>query len=98
MCRSLSVVLSGDLALKGKQQALLLMVNADDNPLVFTPPTLAHLSPWQCLIHTQSDSQSGTPLDTQSSPCAGPLDAQVLPTRYLLQDRSLMLFHADLIL
>ncbi|WP_198782769.1 glycogen debranching protein GlgX [Shewanella putrefaciens] len=98
MCRSLSVVLSGDLELKGKQQALLLMVNADDNPLVFTPPTLAHLSPWQCLIHTQSDSQSGTPLDSQSSPCAGPLDAQVLPTRYLLQDRSLMLFHADLIL
>ncbi|EGM70740.1 glycogen debranching enzyme [Shewanella sp. HN-41] len=90
MCRSLSVVLSGDLELKGKQQALLLMVNADDNPLAFTTPTLAHLSPWQCLIHTQ--------LDTQPSPCAGPLDAQVLSTQYLLQDRSLMLFHADLIL
>ncbi|WAL80103.1 glycogen debranching protein GlgX [Shewanella sp. DAU305] len=81
MCRSLSVVLSGDLEGQGKQQALLLMVNADDNPLAFTPPTFEHLSPWQCLIHTQTE----------------PLDAQISTTRYLLQDRSLMLFHADLI-
>ncbi|MEN8617683.1 glycogen debranching protein GlgX [Shewanella baltica] len=81
MCRCLSVVLSGDLEGQGKQQALLLMVNADDNPLAFTPPTFEHLSPWQCLIHTQTE----------------PLDAQISTTRYLLQDRSLMLFHADLI-
>ncbi|MGL6010817.1 MAG: glycogen debranching protein GlgX, partial [Shewanella oncorhynchi] len=82
MCRSLSVVLSGDLEDQGKQQALLLMVNADDNPLAFTLPTFEHLRPWQCLIHTQTEL----------------LDVQISATRYLLQDRSLMLFHADLIL
>ncbi|MGL5046046.1 MAG: glycogen debranching protein GlgX, partial [Shewanella sp.] len=82
MCRSLSVVLSGDLEGQGKQQALLLMVNADDNPLAFTPPTVGRMSPWQCLIHTQTE----------------PLAIENSATRYLLQDRSLMLFYADLIL
>ncbi|MDR6963342.1 glycogen debranching protein GlgX [Shewanella putrefaciens] len=93
MCRSLCVVLSGDLqgCRDGVeiQQALLLMVNADDNPLVFTPPTLAHLSPWQCLIHTQLEMPS--PLQAE------PLDAQNSSMRYLLEDRSLMLFYADFI-
>lgn len=95
MCRSLCVVLSGDLtagsdvAGDNNFQALLLMVNADEHPLAFTLPVFEHLGPWQCLLHTQTEPQYLTPTE--------PLDAQSSPTRYLLQDRSLMLFHADFI-
>lgn len=95
MCRSLCVVLSGDLtagsdvAGDNHFQALLLMVNADEHPLAFTLPVFEHLGPWQCLLHTQTEPQYLTPTE--------PLDAQSSPTRYLLQDRSLMLFHADFI-
>ena len=93
--RSLSVVLSGNLTATQPQtqgdnlQALLLMVNADEHPLAFTLPVFDGLGPWQCLLHTQTDPQFLTPTE--------PLDAQSSPTRYLLQDRSLMLFHADFI-
>ncbi|MCH1928783.1 glycogen debranching protein GlgX [Shewanella sp. A25] len=93
MCRSLCVVLSGNLDTTectpedNHMQALLLMVNADDNPLAFTLPTVSDLHPWRCLVYTQAEVQQ---IDVNDG-----LDAQSTPMRYLLQDRSLMLFHAD---
>ncbi|WP_076407951.1 glycogen debranching protein GlgX [Shewanella sp. UCD-KL12] len=84
--RSLSVVISGELeAQKGCRQALLLMLNADEQPLNFCLPSLESLSPWQCLLHTQ---------DTETAVEAGSVSAQCR-TSYRLQDRSLMLFYAE---
>jgi glycogen operon protein len=95
LCRSLSVVLFGDLEHRGQQQALLLMVNAADEPLFFTPPTFADLSPWQCLIHTQFPVQAEPPEAQLSSTQLSAM--QQSSTQYWLQDRSLILFHADFI-
>ncbi|MCE9685204.1 glycogen debranching protein GlgX [Shewanella sp. AS16] len=80
--RSLSLVLQGDLCGDGKQQALLLMVNADDTELRFHPPRPAGLGAWRCLLHTQhsDDTQIHAAWDGD----------------YLLLDRSLILFHTEL--
>ncbi|MGS0696031.1 glycogen debranching protein GlgX [Shewanella sp. 0m-4] len=89
--RSLSLILSGELeGTSGKQQALLLMLNSDEQALQFTAPTLANFSPWQRLIDTHSEHFSGQVcLDAKSQFTLEP--QQTL----LLQDRSVMLFYAQ---
>jgi len=79
-CRTLSLILSGDLEYlqDGQRQALLLMVNADEVPRDFTLPVLSGLSTWQVLTHTQSTS------------CTAQSESQ-----YRLQDRSLILLYAE---
>ncbi|PKH57378.1 glycogen debranching enzyme GlgX [Shewanella sp. Choline-02u-19] len=57
--RSLSLVLCGEVAaehsIAPEQQALLLMLNADDQSLVFNAPSIEGYSEWHCLLHTQTD-------------------------------------------
>ncbi|MGL5390423.1 MAG: glycogen debranching protein GlgX [Shewanella sp.] len=107
---SLSLVLSGDLALNGEPQALLLMVNAGDKAQRFTLPVAAGLGPWHCLLHTQygelTSLAAGTGAEANAVIEPEPVHelrpqrgAPALPQgpSYLLQDRSLMLFHAPMI-
>lgn len=110
--RSLSLVLTGgNPSEPSQQQALLLMLNADEQALVFTAPDIEGFESWQCLLHTQSiDAESAQSMDVESwqvEPTVQselPLSAVVsassaahnaCPT-YPLKDRSLMLFSAQL--
>jgi isoamylase len=80
--RSLTVMISGEL--EGKEdcrQALLLMLNADDQSLDFNLPELENLTAWQCQLHTQDSELS--------------LESDCPRSSYRLQDRSLMLFYAE---
>ena len=81
--RSLSVVISGELeAQKGCRQALLLMLNTDEQSLDFYLPNLAKLGHWHCLLHTQ-DSDVAAEKSSENR------------SLYCLQARSLMLFYAE---
>ncbi|MDB2386114.1 glycogen debranching protein GlgX [Shewanella sp.] len=87
--RSLSLVLSGAKdASTNHSQALLLMLNADEQPLFFTPPALEGFSAWHCVLHTQS-------ADFEHAQAAQPADVHPVNSGYVLQDRSLMLFSAQ---
>ncbi len=84
--RSLSVVISGELeAQRGCRQALLLMLNTDEQALDFCLPQLENLSSWQCLLHTQDSDIS---LDSDAI-------SENPPPSYRLQGHSLMLFYAE---
>ncbi len=66
--RSLSLVLTGgNQSDPTQQQALLLMLNADEQTLIFTAPVLEGFESWQCLLHTQSmDVEGFQPTDAKS--------------------------------
>ena len=83
--RSLSVVLCGELEeVKGQRQALLLMLNTDEQALEFSLPTLTEFGHWRPLV------------DTHSGQINSPETAAVLAQpSIVLQDRSLMLFYAQ---
>ncbi|GIU49720.1 glycogen operon protein GlgX homolog [Shewanella sairae] len=89
--RSLSLILRGELeGVKGKQQALLLMLNSDEQPLEFNVPPLDAFPIWQQIIDTSSE-------QTNLQICSVE-DASISITAnqtLLLQDRSLMLFYAQ---
>lgn len=82
--RTLSLMLSGDLEGKGdapdSKQALLLMLNADEQDLQFKFPEIDGVTQWQCLLHSQ-DKVTESPQFIITDP-------------FQLQGRSLMLFHA----
>ncbi|MBC3767360.1 glycogen debranching protein GlgX [Neptunicella marina] len=83
--RTLSLMLTGFLQgdSSTEQQALLLMLNADDSPNTFCFPEVAEIRRWNCVLHTQD----------MHSP-----DEEYSPKQcFELQDKSLMVFHAHLI-
>ncbi|WP_037470726.1 glycogen debranching protein GlgX [Shewanella waksmanii] len=85
--RTLSVVISGELEAQPQcRQALLLMLNADDESLHFTLPTISGISHWDCLIHTQD---SGFDSETKGYFAGG------AAKQFLLQSKSLMVFYAQ---
>lgn len=100
--RSLSLVLTGGSASDpAQQQALLLMLNADEQALAFTTPHIEGFESWQCLLHTQSMDAEGWQVEptVQSElplPVAVSSAANNSCPSYQLKDRSLMLFSAQL--
>ncbi|GIU09238.1 MULTISPECIES: glycogen debranching protein GlgX [unclassified Shewanella] len=83
--RSLSVMLCSELEeLKGQRQALLLMLNTDEQALEFSFPTLSEFGHWRPLVDTYSG-------QINSPETAADLTQQSI----VLQDRSLMLFYAQ---
>ncbi|MCL1126625.1 glycogen debranching protein GlgX [Shewanella surugensis] len=87
--RTLSLVISGKLeGEENGQQALLLLLNNEQQSLEFTLPTLIHFHPWDCLLHSQDHELDVNDASHKVNECQ---------RQYQLQDRSLMLFHAKVI-
>jgi glycogen operon protein len=88
--RTLSVVISGELeAQAGCRQALLLMLNADDQVHQFSLPAIDGIDHWQCLLTTQD-----TPFYhdiVHNKHRSAPSERSSL----LVQDRSLMVYYAE---
>ncbi|MCK8043547.1 glycogen debranching protein GlgX [Shewanella sp. 1CM18E] len=87
--RSLSLVLRGELdAIETGEQALLLMLNSDEQALEFTAPPLNGFSAWQQLIDTHAEELDAQICLNDEAPTLKANQTLVLP------DRSLMLFYA----
>ncbi|QYK02340.1 glycogen debranching protein GlgX [Shewanella psychrotolerans] len=89
--RTLSVVISGELeAQAGCRQALLLMLNADDQSHQFTLPNVRGIDQWQCLLTTQDEPPFQHEIAHNQHRTA-PTERSSL----VLQDRSLMVYYAQ---